>query len=115
VKLAGAMVDDVRRRVQQETLGHRGRTGDPLYGIRRTLQIGAEHLTEKQAARLDAKLSAGDPRHEVTLAWLPLNDGVGDFTCVVADHIVCSGCRKYATAALEENIAVNNGGAFAPL
>lgn len=69
VKLAGAMVDDVRRRVQQETLEHRGRTGDPLYGIRRTLQIGAEHLTEKQAARLDAKLSAGDPRHEVTLAW----------------------------------------------
>jgi hypothetical protein len=28
---------------------HRGRKGDPLYGIRRTLQIGAEHLTGKQA------------------------------------------------------------------
>ncbi len=28
-------------------------------GIRRTLQIGAEHLTEKQASRLDAKLTAG--------------------------------------------------------
>jgi hypothetical protein len=26
-------VDQVRRRVQQETLGHRGRAGDPLYGI----------------------------------------------------------------------------------
>ena len=43
------MVDEVRRRVQQETRGHRGRKGDPLYGIRRTLQIGAEHLTAKQA------------------------------------------------------------------
>nr|WP_308772850.1 transposase [Brachybacterium paraconglomeratum] len=31
VKLAGAAVDDVRRRIQQETLGHRGRKGDPLY------------------------------------------------------------------------------------
>ena len=51
------------------TLGHRGRKGDPLYGIRRTLQIGAEHLTEKQASRLDAKLTAGDPDHELTLAW----------------------------------------------
>jgi transposase len=33
VKLAGHAVDEVRRRVQQETLGHRGRAGDPLYGI----------------------------------------------------------------------------------
>ncbi|WP_133247532.1 hypothetical protein [Arthrobacter sp. H-02-3] len=40
----------------------------PGNGIRRTLQIGAEHLTDKQAARLDAKLRAGDPGHEVTLA-----------------------------------------------
>jgi transposase len=69
VKLGSAMVDEVRRRVQQGTLGHRGRKGDPLYGIRRTLQIGAEHLSEKQSARLDAKLTAGDPDHEVTLAW----------------------------------------------
>ncbi|WP_306637160.1 MULTISPECIES: transposase [Micrococcaceae] len=46
VKLGSAMVDEVRRRVQQDTLGRRGRKGDPLYGIRRTLQIGAEHLTE---------------------------------------------------------------------
>ncbi|WP_444964457.1 ISL3 family transposase [Pseudarthrobacter sulfonivorans] len=69
VKLGSAMVDEVRRRVQQNTLGHRGRKGDPLYGIRRTLQIGAEHLTDKQSARLDAKLNAGDPDDEVTLAW----------------------------------------------
>lgn len=69
VKLGGQVVDEVRRRVQQDTLGHRGRAGDPLYGIRRTLQIGAEHLTEKQIRRLNAKLEAGDPHHEVTLAW----------------------------------------------
>lgn len=49
--LGSAMVDEVRRRVQQDILGHRGRKGNPLYGIRRTLQIGAEHLTDKQAAR----------------------------------------------------------------
>jgi transposase len=69
VKLGSAMVNEVRRRIQQDTLRHRGRKGDPLYGIRRTLQIGAEYLTEKQAARLDAKLTAGGPGHEVTLAW----------------------------------------------
>ena len=38
--LAGAAVDDVRRRIQQETLGHRGRKGDPLYGIRHILRAG---------------------------------------------------------------------------
>jgi transposase len=69
MKLGSAMVDEVRRRVQQDTLGHRGRKGDPLFRVRRTLQIGAEHLTDKQVARLDAKLTAGDPGHEVTLAW----------------------------------------------
>src|SRR5699024_3348911 len=42
VKLAGAAVDDVRRRVQQETLGHRGRKGEPLYGIRHVLRAGRE-------------------------------------------------------------------------
>lgn len=35
VKLANRMVDDVRRRVQHDTLGHRGRRDDPLYRVRR--------------------------------------------------------------------------------
>ena len=30
VKLAGDALDEVRRRVQQDTTGHRGRKGDPL-------------------------------------------------------------------------------------
>jgi hypothetical protein len=30
VQLAGPAVEEVRRRVQQQTLGHRGRSGDPL-------------------------------------------------------------------------------------
>ena len=52
VKLAGAAVDDVRRRIQQETLGHRGRKGDPLYGIRHVLRAGRERLTSRQQNRL---------------------------------------------------------------
>jgi hypothetical protein len=34
-------VDQVRRRVQQQRLGHRGRSGDPLYRARKLLVIGA--------------------------------------------------------------------------
>ena len=35
IKLANTATDDTRRRVQQETLGHRGRKGDPLHRGRR--------------------------------------------------------------------------------
>ena len=37
VKLANTMMDEVRRRIQNETLGHRGRQADPLYRARRKL------------------------------------------------------------------------------
>ena len=33
VKLGTAAMDEVRRRVQQQTLGHRGPKGDPRHGI----------------------------------------------------------------------------------
>jgi len=69
VKLGTAVVDEVRRRVQQDTLGHRGHSGDPLYKIRGLLRHGIEHLSERQVARLDAALDVGDPDWEVTTAW----------------------------------------------
>ena len=60
---------ETRRRVQQEQLGHRGRKPDPLYRIRNALRAGADKLTAKQIARIDAGLQAGDPNWEVTIAW----------------------------------------------
>lgn len=69
IRLANAMVDDVRRRVQQDTLGHRGRKGDPLYRVRRTLLFAADRLTARQWARLDAAWDTSDPRDETYLAW----------------------------------------------
>jgi transposase len=35
IKLANAAIDDVRRRVQNDARGHRGRKGDPLYRANR--------------------------------------------------------------------------------
>jgi len=46
IKLGFDAVDQVRRRVQHDTLGHRGRAGDPLYGIRRVLRRGHDHHSE---------------------------------------------------------------------
>jgi transposase len=69
VKLGGQAVDEVRRRVQQETLGHRGRSGDPLYGIRTILRCGRENLTERQQARLSRAIGADGRHDEVFVAW----------------------------------------------
>ena len=69
VKLGTQAVDEVRRRVQQDTTGHRGRKGDPLHGIQRLLRAGAENLTDKQLTRLAAAIEANDAHQEVYIAW----------------------------------------------
>ncbi len=69
VKLATQVVDDVRRRVQQDTTGHRGRRGDPLYRIRNILRAGEENLTDRQRARLETAFTAREEHLEVELAW----------------------------------------------
>ncbi len=51
--------------MQAETLGHRGRTVDPLYKIRKLLLTGAERVNEKGAERVLLGLRAGDPNNEV--------------------------------------------------
>ena len=68
VRLAGDALDQCRRRVQQDTVGHRGRAGDPLYKARRTLHTGADLLTEKQTARLEA-VFAIEEHVEVEATW----------------------------------------------
>ena len=44
VRVANRCLDKVRRRVQNQTTGHRGRKRDPLYRIRKLLLKGAERL-----------------------------------------------------------------------
>ena len=70
VKLATQVVDDVRRRVQQEIHGHRGRKNDPLYRIRNILRSGRENLTDRQHARLEQAWAADERHLEVEVAWL---------------------------------------------
>lgn len=60
MRLGLACVDDVRRRVQHDTTGHRGRSRHPLYGIRRVLRRHRSRLSTKAQARLQAGLIAGD-------------------------------------------------------
>ena len=69
VKLAGQKLDEVRRRVQNETLGHRGHKHDPLYRARKLLVLAQERLDERSQGKLTGLLKAGDPKGEVTTAW----------------------------------------------
>jgi hypothetical protein len=69
IKLANTRLDDVRRRTQQATLGHRGHRDDPLYRSCKVLTIGRERLDDKGNAKLENLLEAGDPHGEVRMAW----------------------------------------------
>jgi transposase len=67
--LANSKLDECRRRVQNETLGHRGHKDDPLYRIRRLLTKADERLDDRGRSKLLGLLAAGDPRGEVKTAW----------------------------------------------
>ena len=70
VRVGNRCLDKVRRRVQNETLGHRGRKRDPLYRIRKLLLSGSERLDETGHDRMLLGLRVGDPNDEVLGAWL---------------------------------------------
>ncbi len=67
--LANRALDQVRRRVNNTTLGHRGRRADPLYRIRRIALVGAERLDQNGWDRLIAGADNGDPTGELDAAW----------------------------------------------
>jgi transposase len=69
VKLANFVLDEVRRRVQNETCGHRGRKTDPLYRCRKLMTLAHERLDDAANLKLVGLLEAGDPNGEVRNAW----------------------------------------------
>ena len=69
IKVANQAMDECRRRVQNDTLGHRGRKDDPLYRCRRLLTKADERLDETGRNKLLGLLQAGDPHGEVRMAW----------------------------------------------
>ncbi len=69
VKHANSKVDECRRRVQNDTLGHRGHKDDPLYRCRRLLTKAHERLDDKGNDKLTGLLEAGDPQGEVRMTW----------------------------------------------
>ena len=52
VRVTNRRMDNVRRRVQNEQLGHRGRKRDPLFKIRKILLASSERVTQGGADRM---------------------------------------------------------------
>jgi transposase len=69
VRHATHQVDLARRRVQNETFGHRGRQGDPLYRARRPLTMAAERLDEEGTEKLLGLVRAGNRYGQVQATW----------------------------------------------
>lgn len=72
VRLAGDALDRCGQRVQQNTLGHRGSAGDPLYRARRTLHTGASLLADKQRVQIEAVFVI-EEHVEVEATWASTN------------------------------------------
>lgn len=105
VKLATTAVDDVRRRVQQDTLDHRGRKGDPLYGIRNILRAGRERLTDKQNGRLEAAFTQREEHIEVEVAWhaaQQLRDAYKHPDLAQGKEIALAALRSFPTCPIPE-------------
>jgi transposase len=68
VAVGTRVIDRARRRVQNETLGHRGRAADPLYRARKLLTLAAERLDDRGRRKLRGLLAAGDPAGHVAAA-----------------------------------------------
>lgn len=102
VRLANQAVTKARQRVQQDVLGHRGWSDDPLYRIRRLLLVGAERLNEKGWERLVAGLDSGDALDQVLDAWMAkekvrsvyLTDDVDLATAQLDDAIAFASASK---------------------
>jgi transposase len=61
VRLANQVLDECRRRAQNETLGRRGRKDDPRWRARRQLTMARERLTDDQHGKVLDLLRADDP------------------------------------------------------
>jgi hypothetical protein len=61
IRLANRVVDQVRRRTNNVTLGHRGRRHEPLYRIRRIALVGSER--RPWTGRTEGELRTSSERH----------------------------------------------------
>jgi transposase len=98
VRVANRCLDTVRRRVQNELLGHRGRKDDPLYRIRKLLVSGAERLEERGSSKMLLGLRLGDPDDAVLGTWLDRSQCVTSISPTIRLSPPCCWTRRLSAA-----------------
>lgn len=78
VALVGTKLDETRRRLQTELHGRRGRSGDDLYGIRKTVRTRVGLLTGKQKHRLNSVFAA-DNHAALLVCWQFYQDTIAAY------------------------------------
>jgi transposase len=68
VRLAGERLEKCHRPVKQDTLGHCGGQGDPLFQARRTLYTGEALVTDRQRERLKV-IFTPDEHAQIEATW----------------------------------------------
>lgn len=84
LRLATTALDQIRRRIQVEQTGHRGRKDDPLYRVRKLLLMNSDKLNQTMRERVETLLTLGDPTAEVALAYR-VKEALRDF--YAADNV----------------------------
>ena len=96
VQLGTKVVDEVWRRVQQATLGHRGHRDDALYKIRGLLRHGIENLTDRQLASVLMESTIGLCKTELIKKWAPWKT-LADVELATAEYIDWFNTRRQRT------------------
>lgn len=78
VALVGTKLDETRRRLQTELHGRRERSGDDLYGIRKTVRTRVGLLTSKQKHRLNSVFAA-DNHAALLVCWQFYQDTIAAY------------------------------------
>jgi transposase len=98
VAVGTRVVDRTRRRVQRDTLGHRGHKRDPLYRARKLLTLAAERLDDTGTFKLRGLLASGDPDGQVYEAWA-VKEGLRDLYTLWGDAPLA---RRWLDALIDE-------------
>ena len=71
IKPANTKLDECRRRVQNESMGHRGQESDPLYRCRRLLTKAEQVFPSFRNVRFRSLLYAGKPNWDLLTTVRP--------------------------------------------
>ena len=113
LRVANRCLDKIRRRVPNETLGHRGRKVDPRYRIGKLLLAGTERRDDRGRNRMLLGLRLGDPPPTARSGPVNRQDSARDVyltddpevAALLLDPLSTTGCGSCSTPVVSAGAA----------